>query len=75
MQDIGAAATQYVRDNAKEIIRQYAYDELPVANDKALTIFLAGSPGAGKTETTKDLLKIFVEESEIVQMIAVLILI
>ena len=67
--DIGAEATRYVRDNAKKIIEQYADDDLPVAANTALTIFLAGSPGAGKTETTKDLLRTFKAESQMVNMI------
>ena len=51
-------AMDYVRDKRNEIIADIAGDDKYIGNP-ALSIFMAGSPGAGKTETSKILLSAF----------------
>jgi len=53
-------AKSWVKVNKKEIIKRFIGDEVePV--EKPFTIFMAGSPGAGKTETSKRFISGFKE--------------
>ena len=53
--EISDRAIQYAKDNRKEIVeKQLAGLE---STENLLSIFMAGSPGAGKTETSKELIK------------------
>lgn len=45
-------ACKYVRDNAESIIQEYAGDEFK-PDTVPVSVFMAGSPGAGKTEFSK----------------------
>lgn len=56
-------ALAYVKQYKKELIQKYApiEDYPPVVNP--LAIFMAGSPGAGKTEFSKSLIKLLYGES------------
>lgn len=47
-------ATDFVKKHQKEIIKQFIGDVQPVA--KPISIFMAGSPGAGKTEFSTHLI-------------------
>src|SRR3989344_5468087 len=51
-------AIAYVREHRDKIIHEIAGDKKYIGNP-ALSIFMAGSPGAGKTETSKVLLSLF----------------
>ncbi len=50
-------AIVWVKENQKQIITKFA-GAYPPATDKPLSVFMAGSPGAGKTEFSKALLQI-----------------
>ena len=54
-EEITARAVQFAKDKRKEITRQ-ALAELSQESNP-VSIFMAGSPGAGKTETSKELLR------------------
>ncbi|KKQ07129.1 MAG: Zeta toxin family protein [Candidatus Moranbacteria bacterium GW2011_GWE1_36_7] len=49
----------WIKTNKKEIIKKFANDILPIPNVKPFVIFMAGSPGAGKTETSKNFITEF----------------
>lgn len=50
-------AKEWVRRHKKELIERFAGDEVCPSTEQQLTIFMAGSPGAGKTETSKSLIQ------------------
>lgn len=50
-------AKEWVRKHKKELIERFAGDEVCPSTEQQLTIFMAGSPGAGKTETSKSLIQ------------------
>jgi UDP-N-acetylglucosamine kinase len=54
--DLSNEALAWVKEHQKEIIEKFA-GGYPSAIDKPLSIFMAGSPGAGKTEFSKELLR------------------
>ena len=49
-------AKQFVKDQKKEIIAKFAGEQIPSV-EKPISIFMAGSPGAGKTEVSKRLIE------------------
>ena len=52
-------ANKYVRKHRDKIVEEIAGDEKYINPSKAISIFMAGAPGAGKTETSKYLLAAF----------------
>ncbi len=51
-------ALKFIRKNKKKIIEQFAgHCEEPSSSGAILTFFMAGSPGAGKTELSKGLIR------------------
>jgi UDP-N-acetylglucosamine kinase len=55
---INGDACVFFKENQKELINHFAGAvDSQLANDLKLSIFMAGSPGAGKTETSKELVK------------------
>lgn len=59
-------AVQWVREHADEIIERLASNKRFKSEPNALSVFMAGSPGAGKTETSKALLR-ELEDSDVVK--------
>ena len=55
---ISAAAESYARTHKKEIIKRFADPAIYPSVPKPFTFYMAGSPGAGKTEFSKGLIKI-----------------
>ena len=55
MKDISEEAYRYAKKNKKKIRKQFIGDELK-SNDQPVFIFMAGAPGAGKTEFSKHLI-------------------
>jgi len=49
-QNICDAAVIYVKEHKKDFIAEYVQSKPEVTEGKPLAIFMAGSPGAGKTE-------------------------
>ena len=43
----------YVKKNKRELLEKFANDEVCLPEDEPFTLFMAGSPGAGKTEYSK----------------------
>lgn len=56
-------ALAYVKKHDKELIQKYASVEKYPPVENPLTIFMAGSPGAGKTEFSKTLIKLLHERT------------
>lgn len=56
-QEISDAAFQHIKTHEKEIIEKFAGQSIPVATP--VSLFMAGSPGAGKTEVSKGLMRQF----------------
>ncbi len=54
---VSTDAIQWVKSHTKEIVQQFA-GKYPRAEKAGVSIFMAGSPGAGKTEFSKNLLQI-----------------
>lgn len=54
---IRAAALQFARDNKKTICERLTDPEIFRAEQHPVAVFMAGSPGAGKTEASKELIR------------------
>ncbi len=50
-------AVIYVKQHKQKILARFANDQICEQQDEPISIFMAGSPGAGKTEFSKNLLK------------------
>lgn len=58
--EISGMACEYILQNKKQIVAKFAGNVPPIPKkDLALAIFMAGSPGAGKTEFSKNLIASF----------------
>jgi len=57
-------ARQYIKDHKKELVERFAdLDKFP-PNEEPFTLFMAGSPGAGKTEFSKKMVQILAKGSD-----------
>lgn len=52
-------AHEYVRTHEKELIKKFADPKIYIPDSRPISLFMAGSPGAGKTETSKRLIETF----------------
>ena len=52
-------AIEYIKTNVNLIIKRFADDSLFLSYNNPASVFMAGSPGAGKTEFSKRLIKNF----------------
>ena len=52
--EVSRLAVEYVKQNKKLIIEKFASPDIYKPYPEPATFFMAGSPGAGKTETSKD---------------------
>lgn len=55
-QKLSDAAVEYVKANKKELIAEFAPPSICHSVGKPVSLFMAGSPGAGKTEVSKGLI-------------------
>lgn len=55
--DISEEAIKYIKNNKKQIYEQFASEKTYRAFEVPVTFFMAGSPGAGKTEYSKNFIK------------------
>lgn len=62
--EISKNAIEYVRKNKKDIVQKFASDERYPRVDYPVSVFMAGSPGAGKTEFSKRFIERFQSEHE-----------
>src|ERR1700722_5950860 len=53
------AAYQYIKDHKHELIERFADPKIYKPDNQPVSLFMAGSPGAGKTEVSKRLIEIF----------------
>jgi len=60
-------AVKYVKENSKKIIMNFVGTEIQTPKNKTFSVsfFMAGSPGAGKTETSKALIKLIEKDTSI----------
>ncbi len=56
-EEISKQAVKYIRSEKKNIQEKFAGDHVCLPDDDPVSIFMAGSPGAGKTEFSKRFLK------------------
>ena len=67
--DIEAAALEFARKNKKEIAKRLTDKARYLPEDEPVSVFMAGSPGAGKTEASIELLaQVEAEGSEILRI-------
>ncbi len=52
------AAVKFIKSHKKELIEQFASDKNYLQEKNPVSIFMAGSPGAGKTEFSRRFLKV-----------------
>ncbi len=55
-------AFRWVKANHRKIIEEFAGKAEHVADNQPITLFMAGSPGAGKTEVSKRLISRFIQK-------------
>ncbi|MBI4426658.1 MAG: zeta toxin family protein [Candidatus Kerfeldbacteria bacterium] len=55
----GQAAAAFVRSHRRELIERFASLSIYFPDEQPVSLLMAGSPGAGKTETSKRLIKRF----------------
>lgn len=60
-EEIRSRAIAYVKASKKQIKKKFADPFLYPKSDRPVAIFMSGSPGAGKTEVSKQLIKVFKE--------------
>ena len=58
-QKISQNAIDYVKKNYKELIKTFVGKDIVKKESPSASIFMAGSPGAGKTEVSKNLISVF----------------
>jgi UDP-N-acetylglucosamine kinase len=58
-EEIHQRAIKYIKENKKELFEKFAGDNICPSQENPISIFMAGSPGAGKTEFSKNLIKDF----------------
>lgn len=61
-EQLAEASLQYMRDHQSELRQKYTDSDYFPSSQKPFTIFMAGAPGAGKTEISKWLCRIFLQE-------------
>lgn len=64
-------ARQYIKDHKKELIEKFASLEKFPSNDDPFSLFMAGSPGAGKTEFSRKLVEILAKGSDAFESIPI----
>jgi predicted ABC-type ATPase len=60
-----SAAVEFIRTHKQELIKKFADPAVYQPTEHPISLFMAGSPGAGKTEVSKRLMVRFAEKSPI----------
>lgn len=63
MSDQSEQAKKFIKENKQLLFDKFASEEIYKPSDTPHTIFMAGSPGAGKTEFSKNLIKMLEDVS------------
>lgn len=58
-QQLIEAAYQYIKEHKQELIERFANPKIYKPDSRPVSLFMAGSPGAGKTEASKRLIEQF----------------
>ncbi|MCW9054417.1 MAG: zeta toxin family protein [Candidatus Pacebacteria bacterium] len=58
-------ALEYIKTHKKELIERFCPTEVCHSVSKPVSLFMAGSPGAGKTEVSKGLMKRFIKDAPV----------
>jgi predicted kinase len=58
-------AKKFIKKNPKLVIGKFVDEKVNIFVPEPVTLFMAGSPGAGKTEVSKRLIEIFPEKSPV----------
>lgn len=58
MRQLGEAARTYIKKNKRALYDKFCDTQVFTPSERPLTIFMAGSPGAGKTEASKTFIQI-----------------
>lgn len=58
-QILSEAAYKWVSRHREDIIKKFASADIYMPDTRPITVFMAGSPGAGKTEISKSFIKTF----------------
>ncbi len=58
-QGVNLQAIEYIKNHKQELIDQFTNDAICPPQPHPISVFMAGSPGAGKTEFSKNLIKKF----------------
>ncbi len=64
-------AIEWVKDKQKVIINRFTNPKVQKESKKPFTIFMAGSPEAGKTEFSQSLVEILEEENEFISVVRI----
>ncbi len=56
-EELSKQAAKHIRKSKNDLINKFANVKIYLPDDKPASVFMAGSPGAGKTEFSKDLIK------------------
>lgn len=54
--ELSKIAIQWVKENKKKLFKQFCDPEIYLSSERPFTIFMAGTPGAGKTEFSQSLI-------------------
>lgn len=52
-------AERYIKEHKRELIARFADPKIYISDEHPISLFMAGSPGAGKTEVSKQLIERF----------------
>ncbi len=63
--EITKQALKYVKGHKKDLIERFASKDKYPSEERPFSIFMAGSPGAGKTEFSKSLIRALEQDTEI----------
>ncbi len=64
-------AKKFIKSQRALLIEKFARIDLYPSAENPFSIFMAGSPGAGKTEFSKALIKIFIEDDNILRIVRI----
>lgn len=70
-EEIRARACTFVKEHSREIIDKIAGDAKYASSDIPISLFMAGSPGAGKTELSKTLVEILENRAPIKSVVRI----